>query len=69
MKSRPGRAEEGFGEPAAERHVCRVAIRSFTSFVDGGFLVIRRSNGPDNSLAQRFIDEFWAYHETLLAQP
>jgi hypothetical protein len=46
-----------------------VAIWSFTSFVDGEFLVIRRSNGPDNSLAQRFIDEFWAYHETLLAQP
>jgi DNA-binding transcriptional LysR family regulator len=46
-----------------------VVIRPFTSFVDAGFLVIRRSNGPDNSLAQRFIDEFWAYHETLLAQP
>ncbi|KAB2663740.1 LysR family transcriptional regulator [Brucella tritici] len=46
-----------------------VAIRPFASFVDAGFLVIRRSNGPDNSLAQRFIDEFWAYHETLLAQP
>jgi len=44
-----------------------VTIRPFTSFVDVGFLVIRRNSGPDNSLAQRFIDEFWAYHETLLA--
>lgn len=46
-----------------------VVTKPFTSFVDAGFLAIQRSNSPDNSLAQRFVREFWEYHDELLTQP
>lgn len=45
-----------------------VVVRPFSEFVDAGFLAIRRSDGTDNQLAERFITGFWDYHETLLAQ-
>lgn len=38
----------------------------FSQFVDAGFLAIQRNDGPDNSLAQRFVREFWDYHRDLL---
>ena len=45
-----------------------VVVRPFSEFVDAGFLAIRRSNGTDNQLAERFIIGFWEYHEALLVQ-
>jgi DNA-binding transcriptional LysR family regulator len=45
-----------------------VVVRPFSEFVDAGFLAIRRSNGTDNQLAERFIIGFWEYHQALLAQ-
>jgi len=45
-----------------------VVVRPFSEFVDAGFLAIRRSDGTDNQLAERFIAGFWNYHEALLAQ-
>ena len=44
-----------------------VVVRPFSEFVDAGFLAIRRSDGTDNHLAERFITGFWEYHEALLA--
>lgn len=44
-----------------------VVVRPFAIFVDAGFLAIRRSQGSDSVLAERFVSEFWSYHEALLA--
>lgn len=46
-----------------------VVTRPFGVFVDAGFLAIRRRQDSDNLLAERFVSEFWTYHEELLKGP
>ncbi|MCY1745029.1 MULTISPECIES: LysR substrate-binding domain-containing protein [Ensifer] len=43
-----------------------VVVRPFGIFVDAGFLAIRLDHGAENALAERFVREFWSYHEALL---
>ncbi len=43
-----------------------VVVRPFGIFVDAGFLAIRLDHGAENTLAERFVREFWIYHEALL---
>ncbi|TPL02171.1 LysR family transcriptional regulator [Mesorhizobium sp. B2-4-16] len=43
-----------------------VEIRPFSVFVDAGFLVIRRANVRQSAIVQRFVKEFWAYHDEVV---